>query len=274
MNLLARWTQRIIIGVVALAAIWLIVTQVFEPLNERLPIYVALVLTYIVSAYIILPRIVQVTFAIVRRGRIPRVSRAGDGLPADPVNLLLVGSEHDLVSAFTKAGWCEADALGIRSASKIIFATLFNKPYHCAPFKPLFLFARRQDHGFQQPIGKSPRKRHHIRFWAANLNPDADPADFKYWNTKHKIDPSKPLIWVGAATEDIGIGLTALTAQITHRTDKDIDEEREYILGSLRGVSAITDEHYVDSDRTVEGKYISDGRILTATLLPQPVPMM
>jgi hypothetical protein len=274
MNLLARWTQRIIVAIVALLAIWLIVTQIFEPLNERLPLYVALVLTYIVSAYIILPRIVQVTFAIVRRGRIPRATRAGDGLPADPVNLLLVGSEHDLLSAFSKAGWCEADQLTIQSAGKIFFAAVFNKPYHCAPFRPLYLFARRQDHGFQQPIGKSPRKRHHIRFWAANLDPDADPADFKYWNTKHKIDPSKPLIWVGAATEDIGIGFTALTYQITHRTDKNIDEEREYILASLRGVAAITDEHYVDSERAVAGKYISDGRILTANLVPQPPPIL
>jgi hypothetical protein len=274
MNLLARWTQRLVIGIAALIAMWLIVTQVFEPLKERLPIYVALVLTYIVSAYVILPRIVQVTFAIVRRGRIPRVSRAGDGLPADPVNLLLVGSERDLIAAFKKAGWYEADPLGPKSIVKMILATTLNKPYHCAPFKPLFLFARKQDHGFQQAIGASPRKRHHIRFWAANLNPDANPTDFTYWNTKHEIDPTKPLIWVGAATEDIGIGLTALTAQITHRTDKDIDEEREHVLESLRAVEVITDEHYVDSDREVAGKYISDGRILTATLVSQPVPIL
>jgi hypothetical protein len=267
MNFIARWLQRILIGAIALLAIWLIVTQVFIRLDERLPLFIALALTYILSAYIILPRIVQIGLFVARRGRIPQLTRAADGLPADPVNVLLIGSGENLIKAFEKAGWVRAEPLTLRTAWKIVRAFTFNQPYPNAPFSSHYLFGRRQDYGFQEPVGESPRRRHHIRFWAVNLNPDADPLDFKYWTKKQEVDPMMPLIWIGAGTEDIGIGFTSLTYQVTHRTNKNIDEEREYIFGALRDAEAITDEKYIESNREVAGKYISDGRILTATLV-------
>jgi hypothetical protein len=46
---------------------------------------------------------------------------------------------------------------------------IFNKPYPTAPFSTLYLFGRGQDIGFQKAIDNSPRKRHHIRFWALSL---------------------------------------------------------------------------------------------------------
>ena len=45
----------------------------------------------------------------------------------------------------------------------------FNSPYPTAPFSTLYLFARGQDVGFQKAIDSSPRKRHHVRFWALGL---------------------------------------------------------------------------------------------------------
>ena len=266
MNFLARWLQRIGTFLIAILAIWFIVTQIFLPLHHHLPLILALSITYLLSAYVILPLIVHFGLTIVRRGRIPRVTRARDGLPEDPINILLIGSEDMLVAAFKKAGWQEADRLTPRSSWKMLTAYGFNKPYPTAPFRSLYLFGRRQDHGFQEPIGISPRKRHHIRFWAANLDPEADPTDFKYWRSKHEIDPTKPLIWVGAGTKDIGIGLTSLTYQIIHRTDKDLDSEREHIMESLQEADAVEDVHYVDENLVVHGKYKSDGRILTAKL--------
>ncbi len=262
--------QRVVITLIVLFTIWLIVRWIYEPLYARLPLFIALVVTYLLSAYVLLPRIVHLGLTIVRRGRIPRATRAGDGLPADPVNILLVGSEQELLAAFSKAGWSEADHLNVKNSLKMFSAFTFNRPYLRAPFRSLYLFARRQDHGFQEAIGNSPRSRHHIRFWAANLDPDADPSDFSYWSKKHAIDPAKPLIWVGAASKDLGIGLTQLTYQVTHRIDRNVDTEREYILQALRKANVIEDEHYVDSGRIVAGKYISDGRILTAKLASLP----
>ncbi len=266
-NVVLRWIQRIGTGIIAIIAIWIIVTQIFQPLHERLPLFFALLATYIISAYIVLPIIVHIGLTILRRGRIPRVTRTPDGLPADPINILLIGSELSLLDAFAKAGWKEADKLTLGTAFKMFIAFGLNKPYPTAPFRSFFLFGRRQDHGFQIEIGDSPRKRHHIRFWAANIDPEIDLGNFAYWTKKHDIDPKKAHIWVGAGTLDLGVGLSSLTYQITHRQDKDIDKERDFIIESLRSANIVADERYVDSGSNVVGKFFSDGKILAADLL-------
>ena len=266
-NVILRWIQRVGTGIIVIIALWIIVIQVFEPLHQRLPLFFALLATYFISAYIVLPIIVHVGLTIVRRGRIPRVTRTPDGLPADPINILLIGSELSLLEAFAKAGWKEADTLTLRTAIKMLVTFSLNKPYPTAPFRSLFLFGRRQDHGFQIEIGDSPRRRHHVRFWAANIDPEIDLGNFSYWTKKHGIDPKEAHIWVGAGTLDTGVGLSSLTYQITHRTDKNIDKERDYILESLRTANIVKDERYVNSGSNVVGKYFSDGKILAADLI-------
>jgi hypothetical protein len=266
MDFLARLLPRIGAFIFTIIAIVLIIRLIFVPLNAHLPLVIALILTYVLAAYIILPPLVHLIMTVLRRGRIPTYTLERDGLPADPVNILLIGSEEKIRERFAEAGWVEADSLTLKTAWKMCAAYVFNKTYFRAPFRSLYLFGRKQDHGFQIAIGKSPRKRHHIRVWAANIDPDAPLTDFTYWNSKHEIDPTKPLIWVGAATEDLGIGLSSLTYQIRHRTDKYVDDEREYVLNSLRAIGAIAEEHYVDANRPVAGKYITDGRIVTAVL--------
>jgi hypothetical protein len=267
-----RWTQRFLTALVAATALWIIVTLIFIPLTDRLPLFFALVLTYILSAYFILPYVVHLGLVITRRGRVPRSTRAGDGLPEGPVNLLLIGSEQELLAAFAAAKWYEADPITIRSSIKMLTTFARNKPYMHAPFRPLYLFARKQDHGFQIPIGDSPRARHHVRFWGINYDAEIlDSTDlvgqFKYWIQPQKINPTKPMMWVGSGTKDTGLGLTRLTYELTHAVDtKNVDDEREFIFNSLRAVGAVSDEHYVESGAFVVGKYRSDGRISTANL--------
>src|SRR5215471_4031042 len=72
-------------------------------------------------------------------------------------------------AAFKLAGWSQADRLGLASSWRMIRAFVFNSPYPTAPFSTLYLFGRGQDVGFQKAIDNSPRKRHHIRFWALSL---------------------------------------------------------------------------------------------------------
>lgn len=274
MNLLARILQRIAIFAISVGVIWLIVTQVFARIDERSPLFVALLLTYIISAYVILPQIIHLSVMILRRGRIPHMTRAPDGLPADPVNIILTGTMGELIAAFAAAGWHKADELTLRSGWKMIRSFIFNKPYPQAPFSSLYLFGREQDFGFQEPVGNSPRKRHHIRFWAANINPEAKMSDLSYWMKKRPVDRSNPAnltashIWVGAGTEDLGFGLSSLTYQISHRTDKRIDEERDHILDCLRrsGHIAGQSERMISAGALVAGKYVSDGKIVHVEL--------
>ena len=121
------------------------------------------------AAYVILPRVVRMSLKILQRKSVPSFTVTGDGLPGDPVNLVLVGDFAKLRAAFANAGWTEADPLGLKSSWRMAVAFVLNRPYPTAPFSTLYLFGRGQDIGFQKAIDGSPRKRHHIRFWALSL---------------------------------------------------------------------------------------------------------
>ena len=266
MNLLRRLAERLVVAIFSFGLLWLAVTQVFERLDQRMPVFLAGVLTYILAAYIIFPRIIQFLLMVIRRGRIPRFTRTVDGLVADPINIILVGSEESLKKAFVSAGWYEADELTWTTSFKMSLAFIRNTNYFTAPFSHQYLFGRQQDFGFQQPIGKSPRHRHHIRLWAANLDPEIDLTDLKYWLQKHDLDPSQATMWVGSGSKDVGFGLTRMTYQISHKVDKNVDEERDYIIATLRSSGQILKEEYFESGKFIVRKYKSDGRILVAYL--------
>lgn len=268
MGFLIRSFQRVLIFIISVGVIWFIVTQVFKRLDQRLPLFVALILTYIVSAYFILPQIIRFSVMVTRRGRIPRVTRASDGLLADPVNIILEGTMEELSSAFIAMGWRKADNLTPRTGWKMIKCFVLNQPYPEAPFSPLYLFGRKQDLGFQENIGNSPRKRNHIRLWAANIDPREEISDIVYWLKKHPVDISASYFWAGAASEDLGFGLSKLTYQISHRTNNNVDKERDHILESLRRCGRIREEYYIEAGGLVAGKYISDGKILWAKIGP------
>lgn len=266
MKSLIRWLKRGIIGVIGVATVWLIVFEIFDRLEDRLPLFMALLITYYLSAYIILPRVIRLTLLIIRKGRIPRFTEASDGVEVDPVNIILIGTKDQLINAFEKIGWQKADKLTIKSSIKMINKFLVNKPYSKAPFSSLYLFGRKQDIGFQEPIGNSPRKRHHIRFWATNVEKIDDPLNIKFWIKKQKIKHSKAMTWIGAGSEDVGFAFTKLTYQLSHKVNPNVDLERKYILNKLKENKCIGKIGYYKSGMFKVGKYTSDGRIAVAKL--------
>ena len=166
---LRRLLQRLLIFGLGVFSVWLIVFVVFEFVDRRLPWMLALSVTYAIGAYVILPRAVRMGLKILKRKHVPSFTITGDGLPGDPVNLALVGTLRQLRAAFAAAGWTGADRLGLASSWRMVRAFVLNTPYPTAPFSTLYLFGRGQDIGFQKAIDNSPRKRHHIRFWALSL---------------------------------------------------------------------------------------------------------
>ena len=72
----------------------------------------------------------------------------------------------------------------------MVRAFVLNSPYPTAPFSTLYLFGRGQDIGFQKAIDNSPRKRHHIRFWAQSLaRAERHDGDASFWlNTDRPPD--------------------------------------------------------------------------------------
>lgn len=146
----------------------------------------------------------------------PRVTQTGDHHPGDPLNVALVGTEAEVHAIMRAADWYPAASLGLKSDLEIAADTVLSRPDATAPVSSLYLFGRKEDLAFEQPVGDNPRHRHHVRFWKT----DTTAAD------------GRPR-WIGAAVYDQHVGLSRATGQITHVTAPDIDTERDYLFECL-----------------------------------------
>ena len=274
MRFLKRSLRRLLIVGLGILTVWLIVF-VFRFTDHRLPSVLAVALTYGLAAYIILPRAVRMGLKIAQRKRVPRYTITGDGLPGDPVNLVLIGTLQQLHAAFAIAGWSEADRLGLASSWRMVRAFVFNSPYPTAPFSTLYLYGRGQDIGFQKAIDNSPRQRHHIRFWALSpTHAEATVGTADFWLNTDRPPDSEHVLWVGAGTKDTGFSLTRLTFQITHATDSDTNAERDFIIAELQKNRVIEDANSYRSGQRLSleqvNHYITDGEVMVASLAPIP----
>ena len=177
-------------------------------------------------------------------------SRTAEGIPADPLNVALLGSREEIVAAMEAAGWEPADPISWRSGIRDAASILFNRPYSSAPVSRHFLFGRPQDLAFERVEGKSPRRRHHVRLWQAG---DA--------------------FWIGAATFDRSVGVSRRTGEVMHHIEPDVDIERATLFadlargGRLERVRASDGPHPPGEDRNGGGdRYVTDGFLWTGVL--------
>lgn len=269
MRMLLRLLQRLLVVALGAATIWLIVFVIFDTADQRLPWIFAVAVTYGLAAYVVLPRAIRLGLRILQRGRVPAYTLTGDGLPGDPVNIALVGTRDELAAAFTRMGWSQADPLGFKSSLRMARAFVLNETYPTAPFSTLYLFGRGQDIGFQLPIDNSPRKRHHVRFWGRSATRAIEAIDDpQFWFGSDQPAPDEPSLWIGAATRDTGLSLTRLSFQITHATDDNTNQERDFLVRELTTHQVIGDVHkHLAGDRIGKvNKYITDGEIAVAEL--------
>jgi hypothetical protein len=271
MRSLIRFLRRALIFALGVLCIWLIVF-VFRVVDARRSWILALAVTYAIAAYVILPRAVRMGLKILQRKHVPSYTITGDGLPGDPVNLVLMGTLQQLREAFAAAGWIEADPLGLTSSWRMVQAFVFNSPYPAAPFSTLYLFGRGQDIGFQKAIDNSPRKRHHIRFWALSIaRADETLGTASFWLNTDRPPEDARVYWVGAGTRDTGFSLTRLTFQVTHATASDTDVERDFILAELTKIRVIADATSYTAGAQLSAErvnhYVTDGGVTVATLI-------
>jgi hypothetical protein len=158
----------------------------------------------------------------------PRLTRTGDDHPGDPLNVSLIGTKEQIEAIMHAAKWDPAAALGIKSDLKIAEDTVLSRPDVEAPVSNLFLFGRKEDLAFEQPVGGNPRQRNHVR----------------YWKTEKLNDDGRP-IWIGAASYDEKVGLSHTTGQITHHIAPDVDKERDHLFADLRATGDLSDRYTI-----------------------------
>ena len=186
----------------------------------------AALLLYLLIAYVVLPLAWKRDVA--RHPALfdgPRITHTVDGIPGDPVNVALEGSEADVIRGMRATKWYPADPITLRSSLRIAMDSVLRHPDDEAPVSALLLFGRKQDLAFEQPVGDSPRQRHHVRFWR--------------WD---RLEDGRE-VWFGAATYDVRVGFSHTTGQITHHIGPDVDAERDRILSQLQQ-AGLTQEVY------------------------------
>lgn len=166
-------------------------------------------------------------------------------VPGDPLNIAFYGSEEDLLTLMTKAGWDPADAITWRSALHIAVASLRRRSYPDAPVSRLYVNGRKQDFAFEQELGNA-RRRHHVRFWKLDQH-DA---------------VGRPL-WIGAATHDIGIGVSHSNGRPTHHIASDVDAERDKLVGDMQATGKIAIDWIDNFQPASEGRNAAGDRFVT-----------
>lgn len=171
-------------------------------------------------------------------GESPRITHTKDRHPGDPLNVALIGTESQLIEIMNAAKWFPAASLGVRSDLKIAADAILSRPDVDAPVSNLYLFSRREDIAFEQPVGNNPRHRHHVRLWKTDSAGD-----------------DGRLEWIGSAVYDSHVGLSRTTGQITHVTAPDIDAERDYLFDCLEKTGALAEHYPIEGfHKQLEGK--------------------
>jgi hypothetical protein len=188
--------------------------------------------------------------------KIPRRVSDPNGNPGDMVNVLIVGTQDEMVQAFTTAGWVQVDKSVRDTALNAVLNSLEKKDYLTMPMSTLFLFDRPQDYGFAhaEPV-KVAMSRNHLRVWKSPYEVDGRP------------------LWCVAATHDIGFERDQRNNGVTHKIDPAIDGEREYVNGTLSQTGLVVQrDHTTPADALTTaktatgGEFHSDGRIVVLVL--------
>lgn len=187
--------------------------------------------------------------------RAPRQTRTAKGLAGDAVNVAFVGSEEELHRVLGSAGWYAADPITLRTSLRIAADVVLQNPYPHAPVSDLYLWDRTEDAAFEQPVGESPKQRHHVRFWRSR-----------------EVDAASRPLWLGAATFDERVELSR-TAGITHKIAPDIDAERNKLVHDVIRSGHLDGYYWVDRfHEAAEGKngggdrYVTDRRLVIGVI--------
>jgi hypothetical protein len=188
--------------------------------------------------------------------RSPRHTTTARGRQGDAVNVAFIGTEEELHQVLALAGWYAADPVTLETSLRIAADVVLRKPYAHAPVSDLYLWGRVQDAAFEQPVGGSPKQRHHVRFWRSA-----------------EIDAAGRPLWVGAATFDERVEISRTTGGVTHQISPDIDRERNKLVqdairaGGLDGYYWVEEFHRQAVGRNGGGDpYRTDRRLAVGVI--------
>jgi len=145
---------------------------------------------------------------------------------ADVLNIVFVGSEEQVKSAFREAGWRNADPVSKRAWLKNLYALLNKSSYAQQPMMTFLLNGKPQDMSWQKSLNSYSR-RDHLRIWQ--------------WTTTEASDS----LWLTSSTRDTRAVLAVKYKGFVHHIAPNIDEERSKIIRDLTFAGCVKSVSYV-----------------------------
>src|SRR5579864_9364182 len=191
----------------------------------------------------------------------PKITHTQSGTAGDPINLLFVGSQDQIMHSFQQAGWLLPDPITLQTSEKIATASLAHRGYPTAPVSHLYVFGRVQDLAFEKPTN-DVQNRGHIRLWKTGTLIGGQ------------------FVWVGQASYDHGIELSGTSHLPTHHIAPTVDLERNAVGADLVKTGLVKEEAYgaftppILYARNGGGDYYeSDGDVLVINYTQAPIPL-
>jgi len=173
---------------------------------------------------------------------------------ADLLNIVLIGSEEQVRSAFHVAGWHNADPTSKNAWMKNLYALLNNSGYTQQPMMTFLLNDKPEDMNWQKNLNSYGR-RDHLRIW--------------HWTSPE----TNSTVWVTSSTRDTGAVLNVKAKGFIHHIAPDIDDERSTVIrdlnfaGCVRSVSYIARPQMPTVARNAIGDVMrTDGDVAVITL--------
>jgi LssY-like putative type I secretion system component LssY len=157
---------------------------------------------------------------------LPQRTTTRHGQDADLVNVVLLGSEEQMDSAFRAAGWTNGDQMSTRSVLRQTRAFLSFQNYPSAPITTQLVDGQRVSSTWEKGLD-SYAKREHLRVWGR----------------KDVIEGQT--VWLGAMTRETGAVLSLRQHKFIHHIDTEMDEGREILARDLGLAGCVTAAYYV-----------------------------
>jgi LssY C-terminus len=269
-----RLAARFAVLVPGIIIAYLSVRDIFPFFDRRLPDAVAILATYALGAYVLVPALIRFWRIVHPPKHLPLYCVTPDGFASDPLNIGIIATRRQLIKVMGQAGWYMADPRTPHSVTRHILSTIYGWSYPTAPVSSLYLFGRKQDIAFEIPVKGGTDSRHHVRFWATTYE-SRRPLNFRsiHWHHRREHVHGDNLLWVGAASMDVGIGYIRHNLQFTHSVHPDTNRERELIVQQLRAkklVKKVTTvklgQPYRLINRVVRGYLHTDGQMAVVSL--------
>src|SRR3954463_6646805 len=126
---LLRVAKRFAVLLPGIVIAYFSVRNIFPYFDRRLPLGFAIFVTYVIGAYVLAPALIRLWRIIRPANHLPLYCVTPDGFASDPLNIGVMATRRQLITAMEQAGWYIADPHRLRFVIRQALSTVYGWSY-------------------------------------------------------------------------------------------------------------------------------------------------